>query len=83
MKFMLCSPSRNAMRFSLRSLGCDSILIRVLPSTFLSCALTVNAIGLLFLRQCLYLLLNSTVNSVSGMSQKLTLCNIVSHYAIV
>jgi surface protein len=33
----------------LPSLGCRSILIRILISTFFSCALTVNVIDLLFL----------------------------------
>jgi hypothetical protein len=32
----------------LSSLGCHSILIKVLPSALFSCALTANAIGLLF-----------------------------------
>jgi hypothetical protein len=37
----------------LPSFGCHRIVIRVLPSAFFSCALTVNVIDLLFLRQCL------------------------------
>ena len=41
-------------------LGCLSLLIRVLPSAFFSCALAVNIIGLLFLRQCFMGLTSST-----------------------
>ena len=51
-------------------------------SAFFSCALTVNVIGLLFLRQCLdrLTLPPSTETSISGMSRKLPLCLIVSQY---
>ncbi len=59
----------------LPSLRCWSILIRVLPSAFVSCALTVNVIGLLFLRQCFMMLSPSTETSVSGTS-----CQKVSQY---
>ncbi len=37
------------LKNGLPSLGCHSILIRVLPFAFFSCALTVNIIGLSFL----------------------------------
>jgi hypothetical protein len=42
-------------------------------SAFFSCALTVNVIGLLFLRQCLWGLPPSTETSISGTSRKLPL----------
>ena len=47
-------------------------------STFFSCALTVNVIGLLFLLQCFIRLPSSTETSVSGTSRKLPLCMQVS-----
>jgi hypothetical protein len=46
-------------------------------SAFFSCALTVNLIGPLFLRQR-FILPPSTEKSISGMSQKLPLWNYVS-----
>jgi hypothetical protein len=49
-------------------------------SAFFSCALTVNVIGLLFLRQCFGVLPPSTQTSISGTSRKLPLCNLVSQY---
>ena len=54
------------------SLGCDGIVIGVGCSSapFFPYALTVNVIGLFFLRQCLVLLPPSTETSVSGMSRK-------------
>jgi hypothetical protein len=50
-----------------------SISIRVLPSAFLFCVLTVNVIGLIFLQQCFVGLLSSTETSISGTSRKLPL----------
>jgi hypothetical protein len=47
-------------------------------SAFFSCALTVNEIGLLFLRQCFGMLPPSTETSISGTSRKLPLCEKVS-----
>ncbi len=47
-------------------------------STFISCALTVNVIGLLFLRQCFGRLPPSTETSFSGTSRKLPICLKVS-----
>jgi hypothetical protein len=65
----------------LPSLGCLSILIRALSfSAFFSCALTVDVIGLLFLRQCFVLLSPSTETSSSGTSRKLPICTEVSQY---
>jgi hypothetical protein len=49
-------------------------------SAFFSCALTVDVIGLLFLRQCFIRLPSSTETSISGMSRKLLICNLVSQY---
>ena len=46
-------------------------------SAFFSCALTVNVIGLLFLRLC-FSSPPSTETSVSGMLPKLTICRSVS-----
>ncbi len=48
------------------SLGCHSILIRVLPSAFFSCALTVNVIDLLYLPQCLKVLLPFAHHGFAG-----------------
>ncbi len=45
---------------------------------FFSCALIVNVIGLLFLRQSLPMLPPSTATSITGTSRKLPLCTIVS-----
>ncbi len=53
-------------------------LIRVFTSVFFSCALTVNVIGLIYLRQCFILLPPSTETSTSGTSRKLPLCLRVS-----
>ena len=47
-------------------------------STFFSCALTVNVIGLLFLRQCFIRLPSSTETSSSGTSPQLPIWLIVS-----
>ncbi len=55
------------------------ILIRAL-SVFFSFALTVNVIGLLFLRQCLNGLPPSTEISISGTWRKLPLCLKVSQH---
>jgi hypothetical protein len=52
------------------SLGCDGIVIGVFFRPFFSCALTVNVIGLFFLRQCFFLLQHSTETSISGTSRK-------------
>jgi hypothetical protein len=52
-------------------------------SAFFSCALNVNVIGLLFLRQCLVGLPPSTETSISGMSRKLPLFKVVSQYVWV
>jgi hypothetical protein len=49
-------------------------------SASFSCALAVNVIGLLFLRQCFMLLLPSTETLIIGTSRKLPLCIIVSQY---
>jgi hypothetical protein len=49
-------------------------------SAFFSCALTVNVIGLLFLQQCLTMLVASMETSISGTSRKLQICNTVSQY---
>jgi hypothetical protein len=51
----------------------------VLPF-FFSCALTVNELSLLFLRQCFIRLQYSTETSVCGMSLKLRICRTVSQY---
>ncbi len=64
----------------LPSLGYHSILIRVLPSAFFSCALTVNLTDLLFLRQCFIRLTTSTETSVSGTLRQLPICLEVSQY---
>jgi hypothetical protein len=42
--------------------------------------LTVNIMGLLFLRQCFGALKNSTETSISGTSRKLPICLLVSKY---
>jgi hypothetical protein len=47
---------------------------------FFSCTLTVNVIGLLFLRQCLHMLPSSTETSISGTSRKLPTWMAVSQY---
>jgi hypothetical protein len=49
-------------------------------SPFFSSALTVNVIGLFFLRQCFTRLPISTETSISGTSRKLPLCIGVSQY---
>ncbi len=67
--------------FFLSSLGCHSILIRVLPSVIFSCASTVNEFDLLFLRQCLIMPPPSTETSISGTSPELRICLIVSQYS--
>ncbi len=61
-------------------MGCCISLIRVFFFVFFSCALTVNVIGLLFLRQCFVLLPPSTETLINGMSRKLPLWNLVSQY---
>jgi hypothetical protein len=60
----------------LPSLGCHSIYQG--SSAFFACALTVNVIGLLFLRQCFVRRSPSTETSISGTSLQLPICRQVS-----
>jgi hypothetical protein len=66
------------LSLGLPSLGCHSCDRG--SSAFFSCALNVNVIGLLFLRQCLCMLTPSTETSISGTSRKLMICLTVSQY---
>jgi hypothetical protein len=63
----------------LPSLGCHCNFDQGCSAPFF-CALTVNVIGHLFLRQCSILLLPSTATSISGMSRKFSIWTLVSQY---
>ncbi len=75
---MVCENGDILMRFPY-DLSCFEYIDQG-SSAFFSCALTVNVIGLLFLRQCFIVLHPSMETSVSGTSRKLPLCGRVSQY---
>jgi hypothetical protein len=80
MQFEECLPSLGCDSFFDQGLGSDSCFDQGSSFGLLSNALTLNVIGLLFLRQCLVMLPRSTETSVCGTFRKFPICMQVSQY---
>jgi hypothetical protein len=80
MQFDECLLSLGCDSFFDQGLGCDSFFDQGSSFCLLSNALTLNVIGLLFLRQRFILLPASTETSNSGMSRMSTIWILVSQF---